>query len=166
MENVMNGELYRNVVSNLEEAAAIIDADPNIIVRLKQPNYRNCNAGLEGSVAKPPVSDGEMAAQPLTLGSLLKSSALDSLEGVKVFKPSETYPPDYFVVGDLVQVPVYRDNSGRRRGRNQDQPPVLEAGTVSKIERDPSNLSCSFMYLLLRDGSDERTFLVNTTNNA
>lgn len=33
----MNGELYRNVVSNLEEAAALIDADPNIIVRLKQP---------------------------------------------------------------------------------------------------------------------------------
>jgi glutamate dehydrogenase (NAD(P)+) len=37
MESIMNGELYRNVVSNLDEAAAVIDADPNIIIRLKQP---------------------------------------------------------------------------------------------------------------------------------
>jgi glutamate dehydrogenase (NAD(P)+) len=37
VENIMNGELYRNVVANLEEAALLIDADPNIIVRLKQP---------------------------------------------------------------------------------------------------------------------------------
>ncbi len=33
----MNGHLYQNVVSNLEEAASLIDADPNIIVRLKRP---------------------------------------------------------------------------------------------------------------------------------
>lgn len=37
MDNIMSGELYKNVLSNLEEAGTIIDADPNIIVRLKRP---------------------------------------------------------------------------------------------------------------------------------
>lgn len=135
------------------------------VARLKQPNYRNYNAKLEGSVAESPVSNGERAVKPSTLDSLLKSSTSDSLEGVKVFKPSETYPPDYFVVGGLVQVPVYRDSSKRWGKREPDQPPVLEAGTVSKIERDSHNPRCLLMYILLRDGDVERKFLVNTTNS-
>jgi glutamate dehydrogenase (NAD(P)+) len=37
MDHLMDGHLYKNVVQTLEHAAKIIDADPNIIVRLKKP---------------------------------------------------------------------------------------------------------------------------------
>ncbi|MGE3974410.1 MAG: Glu/Leu/Phe/Val dehydrogenase [Bdellovibrionales bacterium] len=37
MDHLTEGHLYKNIVKTLEHAAKIIDADPNIIIRLKKP---------------------------------------------------------------------------------------------------------------------------------
>ena len=37
MENLISGQLYRNVMRSLDEAATLINCDPNVLVRLRQP---------------------------------------------------------------------------------------------------------------------------------
>ena len=37
MENLTSGPLYKNVMKTLDHAAEIINCDPNVLIRLKQP---------------------------------------------------------------------------------------------------------------------------------
>ncbi len=37
MENLISGQLFKNVMASLENAADLINCDPNVLIRLKQP---------------------------------------------------------------------------------------------------------------------------------